>query len=314
MGILVDANLSTSEFTWLGSIYYFGYLAAAYPHNRLLQRFPQAKYIAGCSLIWGIVLCTMAAANDFTGLMFVRVIMGVLEAVVNCGFVLITAKWYKKHEHAYRVGIWAAANGLSTMVGAVVAYGCSVGSAEAGLTFHGWKILSLVAGGITVIFAVCMYFFMAQSPIDARFFSEEDKTLAVERLRDNHQGVGTRTFKWYQFREAFTDIRTWIYCLFILAAQIPSGGTTLFASLLYQSLGLTSNTSLLMSIPTGFIQICSNLGFGYLADKTRQRSAVAAVSQVINIFFISLLVGLSAVDPLYVRFGQLVCESDRWLI
>src|ERR1700710_2084713 len=133
--------------------------------------------------------------------------MGVLEATVNCGFVLITAKWYKKYEHSSRVGIWAASNGLATMVGAVVAYGCSRGSSEAHLSFHGWRILALVCGLITIVFALCMYFFMAQSPIDAGFFSEEDKTLAVERLRDNHQGVGSRQFKWHQFREAFTDLR-----------------------------------------------------------------------------------------------------------
>lgn len=72
MGILVDANLTTQQFTWLGSIYYFGYLAAAYPHNRLLQHFSQTKYIAVCSILWGIVLCTMAAGHDFAGLMAVR--------------------------------------------------------------------------------------------------------------------------------------------------------------------------------------------------------------------------------------------------
>jgi ACS family allantoate permease-like MFS transporter len=61
-----------------------------------------------------------------------------------------------------------------------------------------------------------------------------------------------------------------------------------------------------MSMPTGFIQICSNLGFGYLADRTKQRSLVAAGSQLINIFFIALLVGLAHVAPLHLRFGQLV--------
>ena len=101
-------------------------------------------------------------------------------------------------------------------------------------------------------------------------------------------------------------LQTWIYVLFILSAQIPSGGTTLFASLLYKSLGFDANTSLLMSMPTGFIQICSNLGFGYLADRTKQRSLVAAGSQMINLFFIALLVGLAHVAPLHVRFGQLV--------
>jgi ACS family allantoate permease-like MFS transporter len=61
-----------------------------------------------------------------------------------------------------------------------------------------------------------------------------------------------------------------------------------------------------MSIPTGFIQICSNLGFGYLADRTKQRSLVAAGCHIINIFFVSLLVGLSHVAPLHLRFGQLI--------
>ncbi|RFU27351.1 hypothetical protein B7463_g8964, partial [Scytalidium lignicola] len=306
MGILKDAHLSNSQYTWLGSIYYFGYLAAAYPHNRLLQHFPQSKYIATCAFLWGVVLCTMAAGHNFAGLMCVRVFMGVLEATVNCGFVLVTAKWYRKYEHSSRVGIWAASNGFSTIVGGVVAYGCSRGSAQAGLTFHGWRILAVVTGGITIIFAVCMFFFMAENPIEARFFSEEDKTLAVECLRDNHQGVGSRQFKWYQFREAFTDVRTWIYVFFILSAQIPSGGTTLFSSLLIKSLNFDSNTTLLLAMPTGFVQICSNLSFGWLADKTKQRSLVAAGCHVINIFFIGLLVGLSRVGPLYERFGQLV--------
>jgi len=138
--------------------------------------------------------------------------MGVLEATVNCGFVLITAKWYKKYEHSSRVGVWAASNGLSTMIGAVVAYGCSRGSAEAHLSFHGWRILALVCGSITIVFGVCMFYFMANSPIEATWLSEEDKTLAVERLRDNHGGVGTTEFKWYQVREAFTDIRVTISC------------------------------------------------------------------------------------------------------
>jgi ACS family allantoate permease-like MFS transporter len=154
--------------------------------------------------------------------------MGMLQSTVNCGFVLITAKWCKyksilsdfvkpqltqlhsidtKYEHAGRVGIWAASAGFSSMVGGVVAYGCSRGSAAAGLTFHGWRILSLVTGGITIFFALAMYYFLAEDITKAKFFSEEDRTLAVERLRDNHQGVGNHQFKWYQFREAFTDVR-----------------------------------------------------------------------------------------------------------
>jgi ACS family allantoate permease-like MFS transporter len=59
-------------------------------------------------------------------------------------------------------------------------------------------------------------------------------------------------------------------------------------------------------MPTGFVQVYSNLFFGYLADKTKQRSLVAISAHLVSLFFISLLVGSSHVGPLHLRFGQLV--------
>ena len=94
MGLLTDAHLTSHQYTWLGSIYYLGYIAALVPHNRAFQYFTPSKYIAVCMVWWGLVLTTMAACHDFKSLMIQRVFLGTLEAVVNCGFVLVTAAWY----------------------------------------------------------------------------------------------------------------------------------------------------------------------------------------------------------------------------
>jgi len=72
MGIKTDAHLTAHQYSWLGSIYYLGYLVAVYPHNRLFQRLNQTKYLAVCAFLWGAILCCMAACNNFTGLMLVR--------------------------------------------------------------------------------------------------------------------------------------------------------------------------------------------------------------------------------------------------
>lgn len=93
MGIMTDANLTTSQFTWLGSIYYLGYMAALPLHNRMFQVFAPSKYIAANMMAWGIVLAFMALCNNFTGLMIQRAFLGSLESVINCGFVLLTARW-----------------------------------------------------------------------------------------------------------------------------------------------------------------------------------------------------------------------------
>jgi MFS transporter, ACS family, allantoate permease len=207
MGILTDAHLTASQYTWLGSIYYLGYLAALPIHNRLFQVFTPSKYIATCMVLWGLVLTTMAACHNFTGLIIQRVFLGTLEAVVNCGFVLVTAAWYKKYEHASRVSIWSSCNGLATIVGGLIAYGCLAGQEREKQAMASWRIMALCLGLVSMVYGGCMLKFMAGSVVSAEFFNEEERTSAVERLRDNHQGIGSHQFKWYQVREACLDVR-----------------------------------------------------------------------------------------------------------
>jgi MFS transporter, ACS family, allantoate permease len=208
MGIETEAHLTDSQYTWLGSIYYLGYMVALPVHNRLFQIYTPAKYIAFCMVLWGIVLACMAACNDFKSLMIQRVFLGCLEAVVNCGFVLLTARWYRKYEHGARVAIWSSCNGLATIFGALIAFGCLSGVENgAAITISSWKIMALCLGCVSVLYGGAMFYFMAPSMIEAKFFNEEERALAIERLRDNQQGIGSPEFKWHQVRETFLDVR-----------------------------------------------------------------------------------------------------------
>lgn len=55
LGILEDAHLNSTQYNWLSSIFYFGYLLAEYPQNWALQRFPVAKWLAGNLVIWWVL-------------------------------------------------------------------------------------------------------------------------------------------------------------------------------------------------------------------------------------------------------------------
>ncbi len=52
-----DLNLVGQDYSWIGSMFYFGYLFWEYPTNRLLQRLPLGKYSAFNVIMWGRVLC-----------------------------------------------------------------------------------------------------------------------------------------------------------------------------------------------------------------------------------------------------------------
>ncbi|KAK5111763.1 hypothetical protein LTR62_004683 [Meristemomyces frigidus] len=307
MGLQKELHMDSLQYSWLGSIYYVGYIPAVPLHNRLMQRFPPSKYIAVCMALWGVVLTTMAACDSWAGLMVQRTALGSLEASVNAGFMLVTASWYRKYEHASRVGTWSACVGLANIIGGAIAYGCVAGyESHPSAKFTSWKILALCTGLISVVYGICMYLFLAGSVVTASWLSEDDRILAVERLRGNHQGIGSTKYKKYQAKEAWLDYRTWTYVLFVLSSQIPAAGLVLFNSVLIKSLGFDTKTTLLLSMPGGLVNICCNYGFGWLADRTKKRLLACILANLISIFGAALFIGLGNVSPLHDRIGQLV--------
>ena len=190
MGLETDLNLTKSNYQWLGSIFYIGYLGFEYPTNRLLQRLPLAKYSAFNIILWGLTLSCTAATKNFAGIASVRLIMGILEAAVTPGFVLFTSQWYTKEEQGLRTGIWFSFNGFAYVLGGLVAYGVAQGTFGRSVALAGWKIIFLVWGLVTMVAGIIFLLLMPDSPLKARFLGPSEGRLVVERTRHNQQGEG----------------------------------------------------------------------------------------------------------------------------
>lgn len=120
---------------------------------------------------------------------------------------MVTAKWYPLKDQGTRSAIWFSFNGVAQIIGGVLAFGVYTGFENGHYSFPAWKAMFLITGLLSAVYGIFMYIFMADSPITARWLTDEEKHIAVERLRGNQQGIGSRVFKWSQLREVFTDIR-----------------------------------------------------------------------------------------------------------
>lgn len=258
MGLKTDLNLVGQEYSWIGSMFYFGYLFWEYPTNRLLQRLPLGKWSAFNVIMWGLVLCCMAATKNFAGAMAVRFFLGVFEAAVTPGFALFTSQWYTKEEQGARTGIWFSFNGVGQIIGGFVAYGIAVGTARHPVAVESWQLLFLVIGLFTAAVGCVFLYVMPDNQMNARFLSEKEKVLAIERIRVNQQGVGNKHFKLYQFKEAITDPMVWAFVFYSLVADIPNGGLSNFFSQLIVSFGFSSEQSLLLGAPGGAVEVSSS--------------------------------------------------------
>lgn len=195
MGLQKDIGLKGDDYQWLGSMFYFGYLAWEYPTSRLLQRLPLAKYSAFCVFMWGLTLACFAAVHNFSGAVAIRFFLGVFEAAVTPGFALFTSQWYTKKEQGTRVGICFSFNGWAQIFGGFVAYGIAVGARKHGAILAPWKIVFLVTGCLTAFLGIVFWFFMPDNQLNARWLKKKDRILAIERVRINQQGIGNKHFK-----------------------------------------------------------------------------------------------------------------------
>lgn len=102
---------------------------------------------------------------------------------------------------------------LTNQLGSLLTYG--LGHIKSSL--YPYQIIFLFCGCITVAFSAVMFWFMPDSPMEAKFLNHDEKLIAVERLRMNQTGVGSGLWKWDHVLETFIDPKTWLwFCLMLV--------------------------------------------------------------------------------------------------
>jgi len=58
-----------------------------------------------------------------------------------------------------------------------------------------WRLLFIVLGGFTFIWAIVVTIFLPDSPVNCRFLNEREKAIAVLRIKENMTGTENRVSK-----------------------------------------------------------------------------------------------------------------------
>ncbi|KAK6081873.1 allantoate permease [Seiridium cupressi] len=272
-GLISDTGLVGEQYSWLGSIVYLAQLVMQPLLAYLLVRLPIGKFTSVMVLGWGITLSCMAAANSFGGLLATRFLLGAFEASVAPSFIAITQMWWRRREQTVRASSWYAMNGFTFMFGSLITWG--IGHISSHL--HSYQIIFLFFGLVTVVFSFVMFWFMPDSPMEAKFLNGNDKLIAVERLRMNQMGVVSREWSNDQLKEALLDPKTWFWFCLIFAISVPSGGISTFGPLIISTFGFDKSQTILFNIPFGAVQFLACIGSAFLAQKIKRKGPVIAL-------------------------------------
>ncbi|KAJ5806844.1 hypothetical protein N7474_010436 [Penicillium riverlandense] len=300
-GIEDSLHLKGTQYSWLSSIFYFGWLAWAIPSNLIMQRLPPAWYLSFNIFMWGALLMCEAASKTFSALAALRVISGAFEAIADPAFMLIISTYYTREEQPWRIAAYYLWNGIGVAGGGLIGYG--IGHVKGAL--ESWRYEFLIVGACCSFWGIILALVLPNSPATFRGFTRDERLMIIARLRHNQTGAEQRKIKWDQIKEAYLDYKTWIFFVLGVVSNIPNGGISNFSTLVIEGLGFNTLYTALLGIPQGVIVVIWIL-LGAVANQYLPNNSRTWVSALFMVPTIAGGLGF-LLAPADAYVGRLIC-------
>lgn len=162
--------------------------------------------------------------------------------------------------------------GVAAIVGGLLGYG--VGHIETAV--KKWQFVFLICGGFTVLWSVVVFLWLPDTPLNAKFLSDRERAVAIERVRQNRTGIKSTEFKWSQVAEAFRDPQVWIFAFYQgISMMLNIGGS--FLPLIIRDMDFTGIQTTLLTLPVGAVECVAMVVAGALSSWWGDRGRCAVM-------------------------------------
>lgn len=281
-GLTDDLNLSSNQFEWLLTTFYIAYICFEWM-TLCYKIFPPHKYIACCVCAWGVIASLQALTTSYPVLIFLRLLLGIGEAAF-VGIPFYLSFFFRREELALRVGLFIAAAPLattfaSTLAWAIVSLGDRTGIAS-------WRLLFLVEGFPAVLVSVWTWYWVPDSPSDARWLTPRERKIATLRMRKESAQAQPqkrssavsdvprhkRRFDWHAVRTTLRDPKSYMLAGMFFACNVAFSSMPVFLPTIVHSMGFSSLQSQALSAPPFLLAFFAVLATAFLSDRLRSRS------------------------------------------
>ncbi|MCI2956113.1 MFS transporter [Agromyces atrinae] len=268
-----DTGISDAAYALGAGIFFLGYALFEVPSNLIMRRVGAKIWLARIMVSWGIVSALMMFATNEWIFYTLRVLLGITEAGFFPGVILFLTYWVPLKFRARVNGLFYFGAPLAFIFGGPLS-GMLL-DLDDKVSIHGWQLMFLVTGILTVIVGIVAFFYLDNGPKDAKWLSERERTTLLAALdaedtaKENHSPRGVlRTLGnpiVLYFAAIYLTIQMSVYGVtFYLPTQI--------SEIVGKPVGL--EVGLLTAVPWTFALIVTFV-LSRLADSTGQRRLIA---------------------------------------
>jgi MFS family permease len=199
--------------------------------------------MSACVFGWGIVTICTTFVTNFAGMTATRVFLAMCEATIAPSLMIITSQWYTKSEQAPRFAFWHSAPGVGQILGGLLSYAFQAVPKD--FPLHGWRLMFLTLGITTLFIGALCWFRLPDTPMNAKFLSDEEKVAILRHVSINMTGVANKKARPAEIWEALRDPQIYLLVLpGIFVSLVPE-----YQKLAYTNLKFSLQCQLVLPVP-----------------------------------------------------------------
>lgn len=168
------------------TVFYVSYALFEIPATLLCKIMGPGWFIPLTTLLFGIATVGTAFVQTKGQMIACRFLLGIFEAGMLPGIAYYLSRWYRRAELTFRLGMYMVMASLAGAFGGLLASG--ILSLESFGSLKAWRMIFGIEGVITIGLALICLAALTDRPETARWLTEEEKTLAVERVKSERLG------------------------------------------------------------------------------------------------------------------------------
>ena len=180
-GMATDLNISASENSLLGSLFFLGYFLFQIPGAIYAQKYSAKRLIFFGLIGWGLLASATGLITDINLLYIDRFLLGIVESAVLPAMLILQSRWYTRNERA-RANAFLVLGNPATMLWMSLLSGWLVSE-------FGWRWMFIIEGLPPVIWAFVWWKVVADHPRDATWLAPADQQALDAQLAQEQRGI-----------------------------------------------------------------------------------------------------------------------------
>ncbi|CAI6334776.1 unnamed protein product [Periconia digitata] len=261
-------NLSSSQWAWALSIFYYPYMVFEPFATLALKHFNPNVWMSRIMLTWGIISMCQGATQNYAGILACRFFLGAAEAGFYPGVLYHFSFWYPTDKLPLRIGFFYACGMFSGTISGLLAYAISFMNGVGGLA--GWRWLFILEGIPAILCSVYTFFYLPNYPETVKFLNEEEREAILTTLPKQAPTMTAKTFSLDQAKSLFRDPTFIPFLLIWITHGIGGWGISFVLPTVIYELGISGTAiSQIMTMPPFTLVFVILLSLAFLIHTKR---------------------------------------------